>query len=134
MKLYVGNLAYEVTEEELREAFSSFGEVESVKLITDKYSGRSKGFGFVELNDDAAMQAIGALNGVELKGRPIKISESRPMEERPPRPPRREGGGGGFGGGGFGGGGRDRRGGSGGGGRDRRGGGGGGRDRDRGGW
>ena len=127
MKLYVGNLAYEVTEDELREAFSSFGEVESVKLITDKYSGRSKGFGFVELNDDAAMQAIGALNGVELKGRPIKISESRPMEERPPRPPRREGGGG-FGGGG------NRRGGGGFGGGGNRRGGGGGRHNDRGGW
>ena len=97
MKLYVGNLAYEVTEDELREAFSSFGEVESVKLITDKYSGRSKGFGFVEISDDnAAAQAIGALNGVELQGRPIKVSESRPMEERPPRPPRPRGG---FGGG-----------------------------------
>ena len=129
MKLYVGNLAYEVTEDELREAFSSFGEVESVKLITDKYSGRSKGFGFVEINDEAAAQAIGALNGVELKGRPIKISESRPMEERPPRPPRPRGG---FGGGGHGGGNDRRHGGGGGhGGGNRRGGFGGGRnDRD----
>ncbi len=120
MRLYVGNLAYEINDDDLATAFGEFGEVVSAKVITDKYSGRSKGFGFVELEDEAASQAIAALNGVELKGRPIKVSESHPEEERAPRPPRRSGG---FGGGGHGrggngggyGGGRGGRGGSGGG-------------------
>ncbi|MDR2338442.1 MAG: RNA-binding protein [Deltaproteobacteria bacterium] len=98
MKLYVGNLAYEVTEDELRSAFAEFGEVESVKLITDNYSGRSKGFGFVELNDDNATQAIGALDGIELKGRAIKVSESRPQEPRESRESRPRRSSGGFGG------------------------------------
>ena len=111
MKLYVGNLAYEVTEDDLRGAFSEFGELQSVKIITDKYSNRSKGFGFIEMNDAEAEQAIAALNGVDLKGRAISVSQARPQE------PRREGGGGGGfrRGPGGGGGNRGGRGGSGGG-------------------
>jgi RNA recognition motif-containing protein len=114
MKLYVGNLAYEVTEDELRSAFAEFGEIESVKLITDNYSGRSKGFGFVELSDENATQAIGALDGIELKGRSIKVSESRPQEPKESRP-RRSGGGFGGGNGGRGGARGGRSGGNGGG-------------------
>ncbi|MCC6933206.1 MAG: RNA-binding protein [Deltaproteobacteria bacterium] len=104
MKLYVGNLSYDVSEGELSTSFSEFGAVNSVKIITDNYSGRSKGFGFVEMENADAEQAIAALNGVELKGRALVVSEARPQE------PRREGGGGG---GGFRRGGGDRRGGGG---------------------
>lgn len=97
MKLYVGNLAYSTDEEALRKVFSQHGEIESVNVITDRDTGRSKGFGFVEMaNDDQAKAAIDALNGTELEGRTIKVSESKPKERRP--------GGGGGGGGGRGGG------------------------------
>jgi len=91
MRIYVGNLSYEVTEEELRQEFMAFGEVESVSIITDKYSGRPKGFGFVEMQSDSEAQAaIAALNGKSLKDRTLTVNTARP------RPDNR---GGGFGGG-----------------------------------
>jgi cold-inducible RNA-binding protein len=102
-KLYVGNISYNTTEESLKEAFSAFGEVMSAQVIKDKFSGRSKGFGFVEMNDDEAMAAIDKMNDSELDGRKIIVNEARPLEDRPPRRDfggdRRGGSGGGFGGG-----------------------------------
>lgn len=107
-KLYVGNLAYSTTEDELREKFSQYGEVDSVNVIMDRDTGRSKGFGFVEMgSEDAAKAAIDSLNGTELDGRTIKVSESKPQERRPGGGGR-GGGGRGYGGGGHGGGGRGR--------------------------
>jgi len=83
MNIYVGNLSYEVTEEELKEAFEAFGQVETVNIITDKYSGQSKGFGFVEMPAKAeADAAIEGLNDTELKGRTLKVNEARPRTER----------------------------------------------------
>ncbi len=80
-KLYVGNLAYSVTNQDLEEAFSQHGAVQSVAVITDKFSGQSKGFGFVEMsNAEEAQKAIQSLNETELKGRNIKVSEARPRE------------------------------------------------------
>lgn len=82
MKLYVGNLSYSVTEEDLRAAFEPFGKVESVTIIKDKFSGQSKGFGFMEMASKAEGQsAIEGLNGKDLKGRAIKINEARPRTE-----------------------------------------------------
>lgn len=108
-KLFVGNLAYNTTEDDLRDAFSQAGTVESVAIITDKISGRSKGFGFVEMStEDEAQKAIEMLNEKDMGGRNITVNEARPMEERP----RRSFGGGAGGGGGqrrdFGGGGARR--------------------------
>ena len=83
MRLYVGNLSYDTTEDELRELFSAHGTVESDNLITESGSGRSKGFGFVELRDDQeANAAIAALNGTELRGRAINVNQARPKAER----------------------------------------------------
>lgn len=91
MNIYVGNLTYEVTEEDLQKAFEGFGQVETVKIIKDNYSGRSKGFGFVEMPDSAAAQsAIEGLDGKELQGRTLKVSKARARTEN-------RGGGGGFG-------------------------------------
>ena len=82
MNIYVGNLSYEVTEEDLKEAFEVFGEVESVRVIKDNYTGRSKGFGFVEMPaKDEAQSAIDELNDTELKGRTLKVNEARPRSE-----------------------------------------------------
>ena len=82
MNIYVGNLSYEVTEEDLQNAFEGFGQIESVKIIKDNYSGRSKGFGFVEMPNNAdAQSAINALNDKELKGRTIKVNTARPRTE-----------------------------------------------------
>jgi RNA recognition motif-containing protein len=82
-RLYVGNLDYAVTERELEELFQTLGEVDSVSLITDRMTGRSKGFAFVEMVDDAAArQAIDQLNGHTLGQRPIKVDEARPRRER----------------------------------------------------
>jgi len=82
MNIYVGNLSYEITEEDLKEAFSSFGQVESVKIIKDNYSDRSKGFGFVEMaNRGEAQSAIEGLQGKELKGRALNVNEARPRTE-----------------------------------------------------
>ncbi|HNW83692.1 MAG TPA: RNA-binding protein [bacterium] len=86
MNIYVGNLAYRLSEEELRAAFEAFGTVESARFVTDRETGRSKGFGFVEMpNKDEAEAAIKALNGTELQGRAITVNEARPREERAPR-------------------------------------------------
>lgn len=91
MNLYVGNLAREVSEDDLRQAFEAYGEVSSVALIKDKFSGEPRGFGFVEMPaKDQAIAAINGLNGQELKGRALVVNEARPREER-----RRGGGGGG---------------------------------------
>lgn len=102
--LYVGNLSFSTTADDLREAFAQYGTVTSAQVITDRDTGRSRGFGFVEMSDGAE-QAVDALNGAELQGRSITVNEARPRTERPER----RGGGGGGGGGG-------RRGGGGGGG------------------
>jgi len=84
MNIYVGNLSYSVTEDELREMFSKFGEVTSVNLISDKYSGQSKGFGFVEMAvQSEAEAAIKALDGNSVKGRNLRVNEARPRTERP---------------------------------------------------
>lgn len=112
-KLYVGNLAYSVRDESLQEAFGQFGTVTSAKVMMDRETGRSKGFGFVEMGSDAEAQAaINGMNGQPLEGRAIVVNEARPREERPGG----FGGGGRSGGGGFGGGGRSGGGGFGGGG------------------
>jgi len=82
MNIYVGSLSYEVTEEDLRQAFEGFGEVETVKVIKDNYTGRSKGFGFVEMPSEAeGRSAIDGLNSKELKGRTLNVSEARPRTE-----------------------------------------------------
>lgn len=97
MNIYVGNISYEVTEDDLRQAFGQHGEIDSVKLITDRDTGRSKGFGFVEMpNSEQAQSAIAQLNGSDLKGRNLTVNEARPREDRPSRG---GGGGGGFHGG-----------------------------------
>ena len=111
-KLYVGNLPYTVRDEDLQQSFSAFGNVTSAKVMMERDTGRSKGFGFVEMGNDAeAQQAIAGMNGQSLGGRSLVVNEARPMEARPPRT-----GGGGFGGGrregaggggGYGGGGND---------------------------
>ncbi len=108
-KLYVGNLSYGVTNSDLEEMFAAHGSVQSAQVIVDRDTGRSKGFGFVEMeSDQEARAAIGALNGKEVEGRALTVNEARPREER--------GGGGGGGRGGYGGGGGGGRGGYGGGG------------------
>ncbi len=82
MNLYIGNLEYGIKEENLRELFEGFGEVTSVKIITDKFSGRSKGFGFVEMaNDDQAKEAIETLNGKSVNDRNITVAEARPKSD-----------------------------------------------------
>jgi RNA recognition motif-containing protein len=122
-KLYVGNLAYSVRDQDLQDAFGAYGAVQSAKVMMDRDTGRSKGFGFVEMGSDGEAQAaINGLNGQPLAGRSIVVNVARPREERPSgfRSPyggggREGGGGGGFGGGGGGGGGRRDGGGGGGG-------------------
>ena len=85
-KLYVGNLSYDMTEDALKDTFSAAGNVESAIIIKDKISGRSKGFGFVEMStDEEAGKAIEMLNGKEFDGRALTVNEARPMEERPRR-------------------------------------------------
>ncbi|MBC7609238.1 MAG: RNA-binding protein [Polaromonas sp.] len=126
-KLYVGNLPYTVRDEDLQQSFGEFGSITSAKVMMERDTGRSKGFGFVEMGSDAEAQAaIAGMNGQSLGGRAITVNEARPMEARPPRTGGFGGGGGGYGGGGGGG---DRSGGGGyggGGGGGRSGGGGGG--------
>ena len=100
-KLYVGNLPYSVRDGDLEQAFGQFGSVTSAKVMMERDTGRSKGFGFVEMGSDAEAQAaINGMNGQPLGGRSVVVNEARPMEARPPR----SGGGGGYGGGGGGGG------------------------------
>ena len=83
MNIYVGNLPYELTKDELQEVFQQYGEVTSVNIITDRMTGRSKGFGFIEIAEEAkAMDAIDKLNGYSLKGRSLKVSQARPREQR----------------------------------------------------
>ncbi|RST50222.1 RNA recognition motif domain-containing protein [Variovorax sp. DXTD-1] len=99
-KLYVGNLAYSVRDNDLEQAFGEFGSIVSAKVMMERDTGRSKGFGFVEMGTDAeALAAVEAMNGHSLQGRALTVNEARPMEARPPR----TGGGGGYGGGGGGG-------------------------------
>ena len=95
-KIFVGNLSFHATESEITEAFQQYGAVESVTLITDRETGRSKGFGFVVMGEEEANKAIGGLNGKELGGRALTVNEAKPMVKRD------------FGGGGHRGGGRDR--------------------------
>jgi RNA recognition motif-containing protein len=129
-KLYVGNLAYSVRDESLQQSFSQFGTVTSAKVMMDRETGRSKGFGFVEMGSDAeAQSAINGMNGQPLEGRAIVVNEARPREDRPGGfggGGGRSGGGGGYGGGGGGGYGGGGGGAGGGGGRSPYGGGGGG--------
>lgn len=85
MKLYIGGLAYSVTEQELEAAFAAYGTVTSAAVIKDRNSGQSKGFGFIEMStDDEAKAAMAALNGKEISGRSISVNEARPQEERRP--------------------------------------------------
>jgi len=95
-RIYVGNLPWSATEDDVRDHFAAHGEVHSVALITDRETGRPRGFGFIEMDDDAAQAAISALDGQDMGGRPLRVNEA---QERPRR------GGGGGGGGGYGGGG-----------------------------
>ena len=84
MKIYVGNLSWNADESDLRDAFSAHGEVTSVQIITDRESGRSRGFAFVEMENDAeAQEAISAVNNKEIDGRPVKVNEAKPRNERP---------------------------------------------------
>lgn len=115
-RIYVGNLPFSASEDDVRSLFTEYGSVEDVSLVSDRETGRPRGFGFVEMDSQGANAAIQALDGLEYGGRNLRVNEARPREERPPRS-----GGGGYGGGG---GGRSSGGG---------GGGGYGRDRDRGG-
>ena len=116
-RIYVGGLPYSATEEDLENLFSSIGAVKDATIITDRYTGQAKGFGFIEMDNDAeAEAAINALNGTQMGGRTLTVNEAKPREDRP----RTGGGGGGYGGsggggGGYGGGGGGRSGGGGGG-------------------
>jgi len=109
-RIYVGGLPYSATEEDLENLFSSAGSVKDVSIITDRYTGQAKGFGFVEMDSDAdADAAIAALNGTQMGGRTLTVNEAKPREDRPRSGGGYGGGGGGGGyGGGGGGGGRDR--------------------------
>jgi len=90
MNIYVGNLPYNVTESDLRETFSRFGAVAQVSLVTDRYSGESKGFGFIEMDSNSqADSAIKGLNGTDLKGRTITVNQAKPKGDRPSRGARR---------------------------------------------
>jgi RNA recognition motif-containing protein len=125
VNIFVGNLPYGVTDHDLRQAFEAHGAVSSASVILDKFTGKSRGFGFIEMPNQAEAQAaVGALNGKELQGRAMRVNEAQPREDRPPRRERsggggggggdwggerRGGGGGGYGGGGGGGGGRRDR-------------------------
>jgi RNA recognition motif-containing protein len=102
VRIYIGNISREVTDDDLREAFAAFGQVESATVLKDKFTGESRGFGFVEmLSGSEAKAAINGMNGKDLKGRTLNVNEARPREDNRGG----GGGGGGFGGGGFGGGG-----------------------------
>jgi len=81
-KIYVGNLSFQTTDSDLNDLFAQFGEVESVSIITDRDTGRSKGFGFVAMNDESAEKAISQLNGTQLNGRALTVNEARPMVKR----------------------------------------------------
>ncbi len=86
MKVYVGNLPFSVDQEKLKELFASYGEAEEIIVISDKFSGRSKGFGFITFKDEeSAKKAIAEMNDKEIEGRKLKVNEAKPMEDRPPR-------------------------------------------------
>ncbi len=89
MNIFISNLSYAVTEADLQKAFEEYGEVQLVKIITDKFTGRSKGFGFVEMADDAGKAAIEGLNGATFRDRAINVAVARPKEDREERAPRR---------------------------------------------
>lgn len=110
MKLYVGNLPYTADDSTLRGLFEAYGEVHSARVVSDRDSGQSKGFGFVEMNDSDAQSAMSALNGQEQGGRALRVNEARPQEPRTGGGGGGRGGGGGYGGGGYGGGGGGGRG------------------------
>jgi cold-inducible RNA-binding protein len=93
MNIYVGNLPFSVDDDELRDLFAQFGEIQSAKIIMDRETGRPRGFGFVEMGDGEGQAAIDALNGFEMNGRALRVNEAQPRENRGPR-----GGGGGGGG------------------------------------
>jgi RNA recognition motif-containing protein len=105
--LYVGNLPFQTTADELREAFSQYGTVTRVQVISDRETGRSRGFGFVEMSEGGD-EAIAALNGAQFQGRTLTVNEARPREDRPQGGGGGRGGRGGYGGGGYGGGGGRR--------------------------
>lgn len=94
MNIYVGNLPFSVDDDELRDLFAQFGEIQSAKIILDRETGRPRGFGFVEMGDAEGQSAIDALNGFSMQGRELRVNEAQPRENRGPR-----GGGGGGGGG-----------------------------------
>jgi len=98
MNIYVGNLSYTSTDSTLRNLFETYGTVTTTKIVTDKFTGSSRGFGFVEMpNNDEGQKAIDGLNGSDFEGRKIVVNESRPREDNGnSRPPRRDGGGGGY--------------------------------------
>lgn len=104
-RIYVGNLPFSASEDDVRSLFTEYGSVEDVSLVSDRETGRPRGFGFVEMDNQGANAAIQALDGLEYGGRNLRVNEARPREERPPR---RDGGGYGGGRGGGGGYGRDR--------------------------
>jgi len=109
MNIYVGNLSFDETDETLEATFSNHGEITSARVITDRYTGRSRGFGFVEMpNQDEALAAIAAKNGTDLNGRALTVNEAKPRENRAGGGGGGAGGGGGYGGGGGGGGGGNR--------------------------
>jgi RNA recognition motif-containing protein len=86
VNIYVGNLSYQATDEDLRKAFEAFGQVTSARVIRDKETGRARGFGFVEMaSDEEGKKAIEGMNNKEIVGRPVRVNEARPREERPPR-------------------------------------------------
>ena len=91
MKVYVGNLPFKIDNETFKGLFSSYGEIEEAMIISDKFSGRSKGFGFITFKNDAdAQKAIAEMNGKETEGRELKVNEAKPMDPDRPRPPRRD--------------------------------------------
>ncbi|VAY86231.1 RNA-binding protein [hydrothermal vent metagenome] len=86
MQIYVGNMSYQMTEESLSAVFAEYGKVDSTKIITDRETGRAKGFGFITMsNDDEAKVAIESLNGKDIEGRTLRVNEAKPMEDRPKR-------------------------------------------------
>jgi RNA recognition motif-containing protein len=85
MNIYVGNLPWSVSEDDVRKAFAQYGQVSSVKLVTDQYTGKPRGFGFVEMDSEGGRKAIEALDGTDLGGRTIKVNEAKPSPERQPR-------------------------------------------------
>lgn len=86
MNIYVGNLSYQATDDDLRDAFEKFGQVSSAQVIKDKFTGRSRGFGFVEMpSNEEGQKAIEGVNNQDVAGRPVRVNEARPREDRPPR-------------------------------------------------